>query len=153
MLSISLSLSERRPTDHDHQPCESTCESTVEKISLLIHRAIAVRAAHAEKREACDEIVRRFQDMAFACAYATLGDTYLAKDAAQEAFISAWRNLNQLHVPDAFPDWFKRIVLTQCSRLTRNKQFELVLLEAVAELSTQAAGPPTAGDAGDPKLA
>jgi hypothetical protein len=33
-------------------------------------------------------------------------------------------------------------VLTQCSRLTRNKQFELVPLEAVAELSTQTAGPP-----------
>ena len=74
--------------------------------------------------------------------YATLGDTYLAEDAAQEAFISAWRNLDQLRVPDAFPGWFKRIVLTQCSRLTRNKQFELVPLEAMAELSTQVAGPP-----------
>ena len=35
----------------------------------------------------------------------------------------------------------KRIVLTQCHRLTRNKQFELVALEAVAELTAHEPGP------------
>ena len=98
----------------------------MEKIGELIDRATAARAAHAEKSAAFGEIVRRFQDMAFACAYGALGDFYLAEDAAQEAFISAWRNLDQLRVVEAFPGWLKRIVLTQCYRFTRNKQFELV---------------------------
>ena len=57
--------------------------------------------------------------MAFACAFAVLGDVYLAQDTAQEAFIVAWQKLGQLREPAAFPGWFKRIVLTQCNRLTR----------------------------------
>jgi RNA polymerase sigma factor (sigma-70 family) len=105
----------------------------LEEISVLIARATETRAAQAEKSRAFDEIVRRFQDLAFGCAYAMLGDFYLAEDAAQEAFITAWRNLGQLRQPAAFPGWFKRIVLSQCHRLTRRKCFSLVALEAVAE--------------------
>ena len=59
--------------------------------------------------------------MAFACAFAVLGDVYLAQDTAQEAFIVAWQKLEQLREPAAFPGWFKRIVLTQYNRLTRCK--------------------------------
>jgi RNA polymerase sigma factor (sigma-70 family) len=119
------------------------------KISHLIDRATAVRAALNEKRSAFDEIVARFQDMAFACAYGALGDFYLAEDAAQEAFVSAWRNLDQLRVAEAFPGWFKRIVLTQCHRITRNKQFELVPLEAVAQFPAHEPEPPEAFDAAE----
>ena len=67
--------------------------------------------------------------MAFGCAYALLGDFYLAEDAAQEAFITAWQRLHQLRAPEAFPGWLKRIVLTQCNRLTRGKRLQIVPLE------------------------
>ena len=122
-----------------HQP-------TLDDLSLLIAKATAARAAHAEKGAAFGQIVRQFQDMAFACAYGVLGDFYLAEDAAQEAFIAAWRNLEQLRQPEAFPGWFKRIVLSQCHRLTRGKHFELVPLDAVEELvgDEEAAEPPIA---------
>lgn len=105
----------------------------MEEISLLIAKATAARAAQTEKSLAFGEIVRRFQDMAFACAYAVLGDFHLAEDAAQEAFITAWRNLDQLRKPEAFPGWFKRIVLSQCHRLTRGKHLKTVGLEMVAD--------------------
>jgi RNA polymerase sigma factor (sigma-70 family) len=81
------------------------------------------------RHEAFAELVHRFQDMAFACAYAVLGDAYLAEDVAQEAFVSAWQNLAQLREPRAFPGWFKRIVLCQCNRLTRGKRLQFVPLE------------------------
>ena len=113
----------------------------MEEISLLIARATAERAARAEKREAFGAIVRRFQDFAFACAYAVLGDFHLAEDAAQEAFLAAWRNLDQLREPAAFPGWLKRIVLSQCSRLTRGKQLATVVLETIAELPSNGADP------------
>jgi DNA-directed RNA polymerase specialized sigma24 family protein len=73
------------------------------------------------RHEAFGELVLRFQDMAFACAYAVLGDAYLAEDVAQDAFVVAWQKLDQLREPDAFPGWFKRIVLSQCNRLTRGR--------------------------------
>jgi len=90
---------------------ETSTVSADISISLLIASATAARTAHAEKGAAFGQIVRRFQDMAFACAYAVLGDFYLAEDAAQESFITAWRSLDQLRKPEAFPGWFKRIVL------------------------------------------
>jgi len=40
--------------------------------------------------------------MAFACAYAVLGDAYLAEDVAQDAFVVAWQKLDQLREPGAF---------------------------------------------------
>jgi RNA polymerase sigma factor (sigma-70 family) len=109
----------------------------VEEIQALIVRATGARTALADKHRAFGEIVKRFQDMAYACAYAVLGDFHLAEDAAQEAFIVAWRNLNQLHTPEAFPGWFKRIVLSQCSRLTRSKQLETVPLDSLWGLPSE----------------
>src|SRR5688572_20746272 len=79
--------------------------------------------------------------MAFGCAFAVLGDAYLAQDIAQEAFVVAWQKLDQLREPAAFPGWFKRIVLTQCHRLTRCKRLLIVPLEAGANTSTGDPGP------------
>ncbi|MEZ4860429.1 MAG: sigma-70 family RNA polymerase sigma factor [Caldilineaceae bacterium] len=106
-------------------------DKPLQEISQLITQAAAERAARAEKQSAFAEIVHRFQDLAFGCAYAVLGDFHLAEDAAQEAFLSAWRNLDQLRTPAAFPGWFKRIVLTQCNRLTRGKRLDVVSLETI----------------------
>ena len=103
-------LRETSGTAHvNHDTCHETGRETgngtqtLEPIGVLIDRATAVRTAQAEKGDAFGEIVTRFQDMAFGCAYAVLGDFYLAEDAAQEAFLSAWRNLDQLREPKAFP--------------------------------------------------
>ena len=86
-----------------------------------VSRASDLNSPLAERHEAFGQLVLRFQDMAFASAYAVLGDAYLAEDVAQDAFVSAWQKLSQLREPAAFPGWFKRIVLRQCNRLTRGK--------------------------------
>jgi RNA polymerase sigma factor (sigma-70 family) len=100
----------------------------VNKSGALVLKARDSNATLAEKQEAFCELVRMFQDMAYACGYAALGDFCLAEDAAQEAFISAWQKLNQLRQPEAFPGWFRRIVLTECNRLTRGQRLQTVLL-------------------------
>ena len=81
--------------------------------------------------------------MAYACAYAVLGDFHLAENAAQEAFISAWQRLDQLHQPEAFPGWFRRIVLTACNRLTRRKRHQTIALDEGAHLHTHLTDPQT----------
>lgn len=95
----------------------------------LVLKATDSDATLAEQHEAFGELVRLFQDMAYACAYAVLGDFRLAEDAAQEAFIAAWQKLNQLRQPEAFPGWFRRIVLTECNRLTRGKRLRATPLD------------------------
>ncbi len=98
-------------------------------LDSIITRASDTAGPVPARHEAFAELVNRFQDMAFACAYAVLGDAYLAEDVAQEAFVSAWQNLHQLREPSAFPGWFKRIVLNQCNRLTRGNRLQFVPLE------------------------
>lgn len=99
------------------------------KARALVLKARDSNATLAERHEAFCELVRMFQDMAYACGYAVLGDFCLAEDAAQEAFISAWQKLSQLRQPEAFPGWFRRIVLTECNRLTRGQRLRTMSLD------------------------
>lgn len=107
--------------------------SDVKDTRTLILRVTAPDATLAMKHRAFGEMIVHFQDMAFGCAYAMLGDSYLAEEAAQEAFIAAWQKLDQLRQPEAFPAWLKRIVFTQCHRLTRGKRLEFLPLESAAD--------------------
>ena len=68
----------------------------------------------------------------------------LAEDAAQEAFISAWQKLSQLRQPEAFPGWFRRIVLTECNRLTRGKRLRTISLDEGVNLHAPHTDPQTA---------
>jgi len=61
--------------------------------------------------------------MAVGYAYSILGDFHLAEDAAQEAFVRAYLELEHLQEPAAFSGWFKRIVFMRCNRITRKKKW------------------------------
>jgi RNA polymerase sigma factor (sigma-70 family) len=115
----------------------------VNKSRALVLKSTDANATLAEKQAAFCELVRMFQDMAYAFAYAVLGDFYLAEDAAQEAFITAWQKLSQLHQPEAFAGWFRRIVLTECHRLTRGKRLPTVPLDVDAQISSGQIDPQT----------
>ena len=106
----------------------------VSEMRDLVIRARDPEATLAERHEAFCGLVRIFQDMAYACAYAVLGDFHLAENAAQEAFISAWQRLDQLHQPEAFPGWFRRIVLTECNRRLRGQRLQTTSLEDGVDL-------------------
>lgn len=88
-----------------------------------------VIAAQSGNLDAFSMLVEQFQGMAYAIAYTMLGDAQLAEDAAQEAFIEAYLNLPKLREAEAFPGWFRRIVLRQGDRLVRRKQLITVPLE------------------------
>jgi RNA polymerase sigma factor (sigma-70 family) len=93
-----------------------------------------VTRAQAGDTDSYGELVRRFQDMAYGYAYAIVGDLALAEDAAQEAFIEAYRCLPSLREPFAFPGWLKRIVFKHCDRLTRGRRLAMVSLDAARDL-------------------
>ena len=86
-------------------------------------------------------IVRRFQDMVYGYARATLGDAHLAEDASQEAFVHAYQRLPELRQPAAFPGWLRRIVWTQCDRMTRDKRIRTVELAAEDQTPSTDADP------------
>lgn len=84
----------------------------------LVERA---QDAQAAADEAFAELVAQFEGQALRWAYAALGDYALAQDATQDAFVVAYQKLDQLREPKAFPAWLRRIVISQCHRLTRAK--------------------------------
>jgi len=81
-----------------------------------------VAAAQGGDKEAFSEVVKRCQDMAYGIAYAMLGDTGRAQDAAQEAFIAAYLDLAALREPAAFPGWFRRVVIKHSDRERRSQK-------------------------------
>ena len=94
-----------------------------------------------ERHQAFGELVHLFQDMAYSIANSILDDFHLAQDAVQESFVTAYKQLPQLLDAQAFPGWFKRIVLSQCYRLIRNKQLPTKSLEITADLISQEPDP------------
>ncbi|MEZ4729138.1 MAG: sigma-70 family RNA polymerase sigma factor [Caldilineaceae bacterium] len=100
-----------------------------------------VEAAQAGDRAAFGQLVTRFQDMAFAGAYAILGDAQAAQDAAQEAFLEAYRTLDKLREPAAFPGWFRRIVLGRSHRELRRQPATLLPLEQMELFADPQADP------------
>jgi RNA polymerase sigma factor (sigma-70 family) len=109
----------------------------MDSFASLVAAAQASQASRAQRHTAFGELVVRFQDMAYGYAYAILGDTHLAQDAAQEAFIAAYQNLDQLREPKAFPGWLRRIVFTRCMRLTRGRRGREQSLDTVQLPSSQ----------------
>jgi len=93
-----------------------------------------VRAAQDGDKEAFGQVVMRFQDMAYASAYATVGDACLAPDIAQKAFLDAYLNLSKLRDPAAFPGWFRRIVIGTSTGSDAAKPVTTVPLEDVGSL-------------------
>lgn len=100
-----------------------------------------VRAAQAGDEPAFAELVRAYQDMAVAYAASILSDYHLAEDAAQEAFVEAYRALPSLREPAAFAAWFRTIIFKHCDRLTRRKRHPVTGLEAALEVAAPEPSP------------
>ncbi len=112
----------------------------MEELKSLVERS------RSSDVEAFGQIVRRFQDMACGYAFSILGDFHLAEDAAQEAFIEAYRQLPKLRDPDAFPGWFRRVVFKHCDRIRRRRRVGTVSLEAASDVAAEGAGPVEAAE-------
>lgn len=72
-----------------------------------------VAAARRGDRASFNRLVGRYQGMAYNVAYRVLQDSDAAADATQEAFLSAYRRLDQFH-GGSFKAWLARIVTNQC---------------------------------------
>jgi RNA polymerase sigma factor (sigma-70 family) len=78
-----------------------------------------VERAMGGDRDAFAQLQRRSIDKLYATARLILGDSDLAQDATQEAFIAAWRGLQGLRDPDRFEAWLRRLIVSACYREAR----------------------------------
>jgi RNA polymerase sigma-70 factor (ECF subfamily) len=90
---------------------------------------ILVRDARGGDLEAFNRLVQTHQSHAYSFAYRMLGEQEGAADAAQQAFLSAFRHLNELR-GESFRSWLLRIVANAClDELRRRKRRPAVSLE------------------------
>src|SRR5258708_13418321 len=90
------------------------------------------RAQRGDK-VAYEEIVRRYQDIAFRTAYVITGSSADAEDAAQEGFVKAYRALAAFRTGAEPRPWLLRIVANEARNRARSAgrrhQLELRLAE------------------------
>ena len=94
--------------------------------------AALVGAAQRGDASAWPELIDRFEDIAVASAVGLCGDLDEAPDIAQEAFVLAFRHIDGLQDPAAFPAWLLRLVRTATNRRTRRRRPATVPLDAVS---------------------
>jgi RNA polymerase sigma factor (sigma-70 family) len=79
-------------------------------------------------------VVAATQAMACAAALGVLRDPAQAQDAAQEAYLRAFRRLADLDDPGAFVSWFRRIVVTVAINMRRGRRTTLLQLDDLPDV-------------------
>jgi RNA polymerase sigma-70 factor (ECF subfamily) len=101
---IPIDRSERRPDESDKN-----------------ERVLVIQARDGDRR-ATEQLVRRYQDRAFAVAYRMCAqDREEALELTQEAFLAALRNLKNFQGKSSFYTWFYRILVNTCLDARRRK--------------------------------
>ncbi len=109
----------------------------VEDENLLIGQA-----QHGD-RNAFGELVSRYYPGVVRVVYRLCGDTGLAEDMAQEAFLRGWINLPSFHPQTSLRNWLYRIAVNATLDVLRRKSEDTLEDEAVQMYPDQAAGPET----------
>src|SRR5215468_12674257 len=95
---------------------------------------VIVERALTGDAEAFGELVRRWERRIFALTYGMLGREEDARDATQETFLAAFRNLRGFRGEAKVSSWLHRIAVNQCiSRQRRAKVRGETALEDEAE--------------------
>lgn len=97
-----------------------------------------VERAQAGDAEAFGEIVRRWERRIFALAYGMLGREEDARDATQETFLAAFRNLRGFRGEAKVSSWLHRIAVNQC--ITRQRRAKVRGETALEDDGTEADG-------------
>jgi len=90
------------------------CMETLTSDENIVERALTGDA------DAFGELVRRWERRIFALAYGMLGREEDARDATQETFIAAFRNLRGFRGEAKVSSWLHRIAVNQC--ITRQRR-------------------------------
>jgi RNA polymerase sigma-70 factor, ECF subfamily len=110
------------------------------RIGPAIDRSVIDRA-RAGDRDAFELIVRARMDAVYRLSMAILGNETDARDAAQEAFVAAWRQLPRLREVERFDAWLQRITINaarQAIRSARRRRIREIPSSSVVALPGRA---------------
>jgi len=93
-----------------------------------------VDRARAGDLDAFAHLVERTQAMTYAVAKGVLRDASLAEDAAQEAYLRAFRRLADLEHAATFAGWLRRIVITTALNVRRARRATFLRLDDIPDV-------------------
>jgi len=85
-------------------------------------RGALVQRAQGGDRVAFEAVLERWLEPAFRTALAILGSEADARDATQDAFLRAWRDLRRLRDPERFDAWLSRVLVNSCRGVRRSRR-------------------------------
>ena len=97
-----------------------------------------VERALAGDGDAFGEVVRRWERKIYALAYGITGSVEEARDASQETFIAAYRNLQGFRGEAKVSSWLHRIAVNQC--ITRQRRARVRAETGIDEEAEASAG-------------
>jgi RNA polymerase sigma-70 factor (ECF subfamily) len=103
-------------------------------------RSLAKRVLQGD-RDAFGDIVRLHQQAVFNAAYHVLGNVRDAEDAAQEAFIRAYRFFDRYDLDRPLAPWLKRVVVNVCMNRLETQRPDSTLDEETTPLPDPDPGP------------
>jgi RNA polymerase sigma-70 factor, ECF subfamily len=100
-------------------------------VTLLEELVVRAQAADLD---AFGRLVQQTQAMAYAVAKGVLRDSGLAEDAAQDAYLRAFRRLADLEDPASFAGWLRRIVITIALNTRRARRVTFLPLDDMLDV-------------------
>jgi len=91
----------------------------IESPTVTIADLELITLAQQGDRQAFGELVMRYRERVIGVVYRMCGDSQLAEDAAQEAFIRAWQQLPRYQPRAPFQSWLYRIALNRATDVLR----------------------------------
>ena len=89
-----------------------------------------VERARAGDADAFDELARGSVDWVYRTAIGILGNSADARDATQDALISAWRSLRSLRDVTRFDPWLQRITINAARMVARKRHVREIPITA-----------------------
>jgi len=118
-----------------------------------VGEAALVERANRGDHEAFGALVDGRLPATFRTALAILGNEADARDATQDIFVRAWRNLPELREPDRFAAWFGRIVVNTCRTAIRGRRRRIIREISVGALPDEGQQLPSLAAAHDDRSA
>jgi RNA polymerase sigma factor (sigma-70 family) len=93
-------------------------------------------------RDGFELVVERYQSLVCALAYSACGNAAQSEDIAQEVFISAWRQIQELREPNRLREWLCGIARRSAVQAYRHDRREPAQMGAVLSGEEVASEPP-----------
>ncbi|MGN7165434.1 sigma-70 family RNA polymerase sigma factor [Paenibacillus cellulositrophicus] len=102
-------------------------------MSNQIEVELVARSKYGDQN-AFSKLIQKYSNVILSVAYSGINDFHEAQDIAQETFVKAWFNMEQLHDHERFGAWIIRITRNLCTDRQRKHQLVVSSLIEVDEV-------------------